>query len=178
MLLLACCSRGSGMSRWRTGSRLCYGLQGLRKPGGPPGCTGTGAGPGSRRRGTEDVAARREAERSTGETASGEARKSWQERLAAAQQEQPAATNDFAGRWPGSARPTKTRRGGSTAQGSTLRTHYRACPAGHRPAPGLLLRLAGHTNAWVVNATAPPGTSTRIAVPTAGHFRSASQPGN
>jgi hypothetical protein len=43
-----------------------------------------------------DIAARREAERSTGEAAGGEARKSWQERLAAAQQKQPAAGKDFA----------------------------------------------------------------------------------
>jgi hypothetical protein len=43
-----------------------------------------------------DIAARREAERSTGEAAGGEAKKSWQERLAAAQQMQPAASKDFA----------------------------------------------------------------------------------
>ncbi|ALV41432.1 hypothetical protein AU252_09935 [Pseudarthrobacter sulfonivorans] len=44
----------------------------------------------------KDIASRREEERSTGEAAGEEAKKSWQERLAAAQQKQPAATNDFA----------------------------------------------------------------------------------
>ncbi|MET3165084.1 UNVERIFIED_ORG: conjugative relaxase-like TrwC/TraI family protein [Arthrobacter sp. UYEF10] len=44
----------------------------------------------------KDIAERREAERSTGEAAGGDARKSWQERLAAAQQKRPAASNDFA----------------------------------------------------------------------------------
>ncbi|XAS68667.1 hypothetical protein V3C33_05050 [Micrococcaceae bacterium Sec5.7] len=44
----------------------------------------------------KDIAARRESERSTGEAAGGDARKSWQERLAAAQQKRPAASNDFA----------------------------------------------------------------------------------
>jgi hypothetical protein len=44
----------------------------------------------------KDIVARRGAERTTGETAGGEAKKSWQERLAAAQQKQPAASNDFA----------------------------------------------------------------------------------
>ncbi|MGY4542534.1 transketolase [Arthrobacter sp. UYNi723] len=44
----------------------------------------------------QDIAALREAERSTGEAAGGDARKPWQERLAAAQQKRPAASNDFA----------------------------------------------------------------------------------
>jgi len=44
----------------------------------------------------KDIAARRQEERSTAEAAGGEAKKSWQERLAAAQQKQPAATNDLA----------------------------------------------------------------------------------
>ncbi|MCO4251204.1 hypothetical protein [Pseudarthrobacter raffinosi] len=44
----------------------------------------------------KDIASRREAERSTGEAAGEEANKSWQDRLAAARQKQPAASHDFA----------------------------------------------------------------------------------
>jgi hypothetical protein len=43
----------------------------------------------------KDIAARRQEESTTGEAASGEAQKSWQEKLAAAQQKQPATGNDF-----------------------------------------------------------------------------------
>jgi conjugative relaxase-like TrwC/TraI family protein len=43
----------------------------------------------------QDIAARRQEESTTGEAASGEAQKLWQERLAAAQQKQPATGNDF-----------------------------------------------------------------------------------
>jgi conjugative relaxase-like TrwC/TraI family protein len=43
----------------------------------------------------KDIAARREEERTTGETAGGDAKQPWQEKLAAAQQKQPAASNDF-----------------------------------------------------------------------------------
>lgn len=61
-----------------------------------PGCTSTGAGSGTINEALKDIAARREQERSTGDTSGEEARKSWQERLAAAQQKQAAAPNDFA----------------------------------------------------------------------------------